>query len=235
MINLVNISKTFQQSRQEIHAVRNVSLTVKQGDIIGIVGTSGAGKSTVLNCINLLERPDSGEVWVDGINLTDLKERQLEAKRKDIAMIFQHFNLFNQRTVLENVVYPIRGRGLSKKAVYDKGRELLAMVGISDKENAYPNQLSGGQKQRVAIARALSSDPRVLLCDEATSALDPETTTAILRLLADINQKLGITMVLITHEKAVVKQLCNKVALMENGELIEVADTVSFFFFFFMF
>ena len=229
MIHLTNISKTYHQSRAQIHAVKGVSLDVEKGDILGIVGTSGAGKSTILNCINLLERPDEGEVWVDGVDLMTLTEKQVEKKRKETGMIFQHFNLFSQRTVLENVIYPIKGRGLGKEEILNRGRELLSLVGISDKEEAYPNQLSGGQKQRVAIARALSSNPKILLCDEATSALDPETTTAILKLLGDINQKLGITIVLITHEKAVVKQLCNKVALMENGELIEMSDTVSFF------
>lgn len=229
MIHLVNISKTYHQPKEQVHAVREVSLDVEKGDVLGIVGTSGAGKSTILNCINLLERPDKGEVWVDGVDLMTLTEKQVEKKRKETGMIFQHFNLFSQRNVLENVIYPIKGRGLSKNEILNRGRELLHLVGILDKETAYPNQLSGGQKQRVAIARALSSNPKILLCDEATSALDPQTTTAILKLLADINQKLGITIVLITHEKAVVKQICTKVALMENGELIETNDTVSFF------
>ncbi|NLB91241.1 MAG: ATP-binding cassette domain-containing protein [Clostridiales bacterium] len=229
MIELIGISKAFQDHLTTVHAVKDVSVSIEEGDILGIVGSSGAGKSTVLNCINLLEKPDKGEVWVDGTNLTALKEKELEEKRKEIGMIFQNFELFSQRTVLENVIYPIKGSPMGRKAVRERGKELLKLVGIPDKENAYPNQLSGGQKQRVAIARALSSNPKILLCDEATSALDPETTNAILRLLQDINKRLHITIVLITHEKAVVKQICNRVVLMEDGEVVEQGNTVAFF------
>ncbi len=229
MIELKNITKTFHDKELVVHAVRDVNLIVNQGDVLGIVGTSGAGKSTVLNCINLLEKPDLGEVWVDGVNLTALKEGKVEEKRKDIGMIFQNFNLFSQRSVLDNVIYPIKNKKISKKEKIKRGEELLEIVGIPDKAKAYPNQLSGGQKQRVAIARALSSNPKILLCDEATSALDPETTNAILKLLQDINQRLGITIVLITHEKAVIKQICNRVVLMEKGQIVEEGNTVEFF------
>ena len=218
MIYLKNICKTFiDDNKKEVHAVNDVSLTINDGDIFGIIGFSGAGKSTLVRCINLLERPTSGTVEVDGKDLTKLSEKELRESRKKIGMIFQHFNLFPSRTIFGNVAFPLQGSGLSKEEIAAKVRNLLELVGISEKENAYPSQLSGGQKQRVAIARALANDPDILLCDEATSALDPQTTKAILDLLKDLNKKLGITIVVITHEMAVVKEICNKVAVMERS------------------
>ena len=227
MIYLKNICKTFiDDNKKEVHAVNDVSLTINDGDIFGIIGFSGAGKSTLVRCINLLERPTSGTVEVDGKDLTKLSEKELRESRKKIGMIFQHFNLFPSRTIFGNVAFPLQGSGLSKEEIAAKVRNLLELVGISEKENAYPSQLSGGQKQRVAIARALANDPDILLCDEATSALDPQTTKAILDLLKDLNKKLGITIVVITHEMAVVKEICNKVAVMEKGRVVEEGDVV---------
>lgn len=230
MIYLKNICKTFiDDNKKEVHAVNDVSLTINDGDIFGIIGFSGAGKSTLVRCINLLERPTSGTVEVDGKDLTKLSEKELRESRKKIGMIFQHFNLFPSRTIFGNVEFPLQGSGLSKEEIAAKVRNLLELVGISEKENAYPSQLSGGQKQRVAIARALANDPDILLCDEATSALDPQTTKAILDLLKDLNKKLGITIVVITHEMAVVKEICNKVAVMEKGRVVEEGDVFSIF------
>lgn len=230
MIYLKNICKTFiDDNKKEVHAVNDVSLTINDGDIFGIIGFSGAGKSTLVRCINLLERPTSGTVEVDGKDLTKLSEKELRESRKKIGMIFQHFNLFPSRTIFGNVAFPLQGSGLSKEEIAAKVRNLLELVGISEKENAYPSQLSGGQKQRVAIARALANDPDILLCDEATSALDPQTTKAILDLLKDLNKKLGITIVVITHEMAVVKEICNKVAVMEKGRVVEEGDIFSIF------
>lgn len=230
MIYLKNICKTFiDDNKKEVHAVNDVSLTINDGDIFGIIGFSGAGKSTLVRCINLLERPTSGTVEVDGKDLTKLSEKELRESRKKIGMIFQHFNLFPSRTIFGNVAFPLQGSGLYKEEIAAKVRNLLELVGISEKENAYPSQLSGGQKQRVAIARALANDPDILLCDEATSALDPQTTKAILDLLKDLNKKLGITIVVITHEMAVVKEICNKVAVMEKGRVVEEGDVFSIF------
>ena len=230
MIYLKNICKTFiDDNKKEVHAVNDVSLTINDGDIFGIIGFSGAGKSTLVRCINLLERPTSGTVEVDGKDLTKLSEKELRESRKKIGMIFQHFNLFPSRTIFGNVAFPLQGSDLSKEEIAAKVRNLLELVGISEKENAYPSQLSGGQKQRVAIARALANDPDILLCDEATSALDPQTTKAILDLLKDLNKKLGITIVVITHEMAVVKEICNKVAVMEKGRVVEEGDVFSIF------
>ena len=230
MIYLKNICKTFiDDNKKEVHAVNDVSLTINDGDIFGIIGFSGAGKSTLVRCINLLERPTSGTVEVDGKDLTKLSEKELRESRKKIGMIFQHFNLFPSRTIFGNVAFTLQGSGLSKEEIAAKVRNLLELVGISEKENAYPSQLSGGQKQRVAIARALANDPDILLCDEATSALDPQTTKAILDLLKDLNKKLGITIVVITHEMAVVKEICNKVAVMEKGRVVEEGDVFSIF------
>ena len=230
MIYLKNICKTFiDDNKKEVHAVNDVSLTINDGDIFGIIGFSGAGKSTLVRCINLLERPTYGTVEVDGKDLTKLSEKELRESRKKIGMIFQHFNLFPSRTIFGNVAFPLQGSGLSKEEIAAKVRNLLELVGISEKENAYPSQLSGGQKQRVAIARALANDPDILLCDEATSALDPQTTKAILDLLKDLNKKLGITIVVITHEMAVVKEICNKVAVMEKGRVVEEGDVFSIF------
>ena len=212
-----------------VHAVQDVSLSIGKGEIFGIIGFSGAGKSTLVRCINLLERPTSGSVTVDGKEMTALSARELRQARKKIGMIFQHFNLMPSRTVFGNVAYPLRGSGLSREQIADKVQRLLDLVGIGDKAEAYPKQLSGGQKQRVAIARALANDPNVLLCDEATSALDPQTTKAILRLLKNLNEKLGITVVIITHEMAVVKEICDRVAVMEHGRVVEQGEVFNVF------
>ena len=221
MITLQNVTKTFQSGGREVHAVRDISLHIRQGEIFGIIGFSGAGKSTLVRCINLLERPTSGTVIVDGQDLTALNPRELRETRKKIGMIFQHFNLLRSRTVYQNVAFPLKKSNLSKQEKEQKILSLLKLVGLSDKRDAYPSQLSGGQKQRVAIARALANDPKVLLCDEATSALDPQTTKAILALLRRVNEELGITIVLITHEMAVVKEICDHVAIMEEGRVVE--------------
>ena len=229
MIELTHISKNFASGGRTVHAVQDVSLSIGKGEIFGIIGFSGAGKSTLVRCINLLERPTSGSVTVDGKEMTALSARELRQARKEIGMIFQHFNLMPSRTVFGNVAYPLRGSGLSGEQIADKVHRLLELVGIGDKAEAYPKQLSGGQKQRVAIARALANDPNVLLCDEATSALDPQTTKAILRLLKDLNEKLGITVVIITHEMAVVKEICDRVAVMEHGRVVEQGEVFNVF------
>ena len=229
MIELTHISKNFASGGRTVHAVQDVSLSIGKGEIFGIIGFSGAGKSTLVRCINLLERPTSGSVTVDGKEMTALSARELWQARKKIGMIFQHFNLMPSRTVFGNVAYPLRGSGLSGEQIADKVHRLLELVGIGDKAEAYPKQLSGGQKQRVAIARALANDPNVLLCDEATSALDPQTTKAILRLLKDLNEKLGITVVIITHEMAVVKEICDRVAVMEHGRVVEQGEVFNVF------
>ena len=229
MIELTHISKNFASGGRTVHAVQDVSLSIGKGEIFGIIGFSGVGKSTLVRCINLLERPTSGSVTVDGKEMTALSARELRQARKKIGMIFQHFNLMPSRTVFGNVAYPLRGSGLSGEQIEDKVHRLLELVGIGDKAEAYPKQLSGGQKQRVAIARALANDPNVLLCDEATSALDPQTTKAILRLLKDLNEKLGITVVIITHEMAVVKEICDRVAVMEHGRVVEQGEVFNVF------
>lgn len=229
MIRLENVSKTFTDSNKEVHAVNNVSLTINDGDIFGIIGFSGAGKSTLVRCINLLEKPTDGKVFVDDAEITALSGRELRKARKKIGMIFQHFNLMPSRTIFGNVAYPLRGSGLSKEEIKEKVHHLLELVGISEKENAFPSQLSGGQKQRVAIARALANDPNILLCDEATSALDPQTTKSILKLLQQLKQTLGITVVVITHEMAVVKEICNRVAVMDHGDVVEEGEVFHVF------
>ena len=229
MIELTHISKNFVSGGRTVHAVQDVSLSIGKGEIFGIIGFSGAGKSTLVRCINLLERPTSGSVTVDGKEMTALSARELRQARKKIGMIFQHFNLMPSRTVFGNVAYPLRGSGLSREQIADKVHRLLELVGIGDKAEAYPKQLSGGQKQRVALARALANDPNVLLCDEATSALDPQTTKAILRLLKNLNEKLGITVVIITHEMAVVKEICDRVAVMEHGRVVEQGEVFNVF------
>ena len=229
MIELKNISKDFGSGEKAVHAVRDVSLSIGSGEIFGIIGFSGAGKSTLVRCINLLERPSSGSVFVAGQDLTALSAKDLRAARKKIGMIFQHFNLMPSRTVAGNVAYPLKGSGLSKEDIQKKVATLLELVGIGDKADAYPSQLSGGQKQRVAIARARANDPQVLLCDEATSALDPQTTKAILHLLKHLNETLGITIVLITHEMAVVKEICDRVAVMEYGRVVEQGEVFTVF------
>jgi D-methionine transport system ATP-binding protein len=229
LIELRHISKDFGTGEHAVHAVQDVSLTVETGEIFGIIGFSGAGKSTLVRCINLLERPTSGEVLLDGQELTALPPKQLRQTRKKIGMIFQHFNLMPSRTVAGNVAYPLRSSGLSREQIAAKVQSLLELVGIGDKADAFPSQLSGGQKQRVAIARALANDPSVLLCDEATSALDPQTTKAILHLLRDLNAKLGLTIVLITHEMAVVREICHRVAVMEHGRVAEQGEVFNVF------
>ena len=229
MIELRHISKDFGTGEHAVHAVQDVSLTVETGEIFGIIGFSGAGKSTLVRCINLLERPTSGEVLLDGQELTALPPKQLRQTRKKIGMIFQHFNLMPSRTVAGNVAYPLRGSGLSREQIAAKVQSLLELVGIGNKADAFPSQLSGGQKQRVSIARALANAPSVLLCDEATSALDPQTTKAILHLLRDLNAKLGLTIVLITHEMAVVREICHRVAVMEHGRVAEQGEVFNVF------
>ena len=222
MIELTHISKDFASGGRTVHAVQDVSLSIGKGEIFGIIGFSGAGKSTLVRCINLLERPTSGSVTVDGKEMTALSARELRQARKKIGMIFQHFNLMPSRTVFGNVAYPLRGSGLSREQIADKVHRLLELVGIGDKAEAYPKQLSGGQKQRVAIARALANDPNVLLCDEATSALDPTTTRSILALLKEINRTLGITIIVITHEMAVIEEICQRVAIIDSSRIAEV-------------
>ncbi|WP_183538330.1 methionine ABC transporter ATP-binding protein [Lactovum miscens] len=229
MIDLQNITVQFTQKKKVVTAVKNVSISIEAGDIFGIVGYSGAGKSTLVRVINLLQKPSFGSVEVAGKDLLKLSPSQLRAERKKIGMIFQHFNLMASRTISQNVDFPLAGSGLSKEDRQKKVENLLDLVGILDKKDAYPEQLSGGQKQRVAIARALANDPKILLCDEATSALDPKTTLSVLELLREINQKLNITIVLITHEMQVVKEICNKVAVMENGSVIEKGNTIDIF------
>lgn len=221
MYRLLNVSKTFNDKENIVNAVNNVSLTIEKGSIHGIIGFSGAGKSTLVRCLNLLEVPDSGKVIFNGKDLMTLKGKELRKSRQKIGMIFQSFNLLVQRTVLGNICYPLEIAGVSKKEAVVKAKKLLEMVGIADKAKSYPSKLSGGQKQRVAIARALATDPDVLLCDEATSALDPITTTSILELLKSINIELGVTIVVITHEMKVVKQICDTVSVMSDGNIVE--------------
>lgn len=229
MIKLENIDVTFKQGAKVVNAVKNVSLHVEPGDIYGIIGYSGAGKSTLVRTINLLQRPTKGNVVVNGVDLLKLKPKGLRAARKKIGMIFQHFNLMNTLSVFDNVAFPLKKSGKTKSEIEQKVLSLLELVGLEDKVNSYPRQLSGGQKQRVAIARALANDPDVLLCDEATSALDPKTTYSILELLKKVNVQLGITIVIITHEMQVVKEICNKVAVMEEGEVIEKGSVLEIF------
>lgn len=229
MIKLEQVSKTFDTNSGNVHAVKDVTLEIQDGEIYGIIGFSGAGKSTLVRCINLLEKPTSGSVILDDVDLTKLDAKGLREVRKKIGMIFQHFNLMRSRTVYQNIVFPLKKSGLSKQEKDEKINELLELVGLTEKKNAYPSQLSGGQKQRVAIARALANDPKVLLCDEATSALDPQTTKSILSLLKKVNDELKITIILITHEMAVVKDICDRVAIMEDGFVVEAGDTVDVF------
>ena len=221
MIKLNNITKIFTLPDKKLTALDDVSLHVPKGQICGVIGASGAGKSTLIRCVNLLERPTHGAVVIDDVDLTQLSDAELVKTRRQIGMIFQHFNLLTSRTVFENVALPLELENKSKAEIQEKTTALLALVGLSDKHNVYPANLSGGQKQRVAIARALARDPKVLLCDEATSALDPATTQSILKLLKEINRTLGITILLITHEMEVVKRICDQVAVIDKGRLIE--------------
>ena len=221
MIRLENVSKTFKVKDKTVTAVDNVSLKISKGEIFGIIGFSGAGKSTLVRCMNLLEVPTTGSVFFDGNDLLKVSDKQLRNSRRKIGMIFQQFNLLEQRTVIKNVCYPLELEGINKNEARSRAEKLLEIVDLKDKENAYPSQLSGGQKQRVAIARALSTNPQVLLCDEATSALDPITTKGVLSLLKKINREMGVTIVVITHEMKVVEQICDRVAIMNNGRVEE--------------
>ena len=221
MIEIKNLSKTFPSADHTVEALKNVSISINDGDIYGIIGMSGAGKSTLVRCINMLERPTEGSVLVDGTDLGGLSDAELRKVRRNITMIFQNFNLLMQRTCLKNICFPLELAGVSKAEAKKRALELLDVVGLPDKANAYPAQLSGGQQQRIAIARALATDPKVLLCDEATSALDPKTTHSVLQLIRDINQKLGITVIIITHQMSVVEEICNKVAILDHGVVVE--------------
>ena len=228
MITLENITKTYDGSAT-VHALKGINLTIEDGEIFGIIGKSGAGKSTLVRCINLLERPTSGRVIIDDKDMTALSDSQLRAERKNIGMIFQHFNLLSSRTVFDNIAFPLELVNTPKEVIRKKVDDLLELVGLTDRQHNYPSQLSGGQKQRVGIARALASDPKILLCDEATSALDPQTTKSILELLQDINKRLHITIVIITHEMAVIKEICNRVAVIEGGVIKEEGRVVDVF------
>lgn len=221
MIEIKNLCKSFPTAEGTLDALREVSLTVEDGQIYGIIGMSGAGKSTLVRCINMLERPTSGTVVIDGLDIGALSEKQLRPVRRQISMIFQGFNLLMQRTCLDNVCFPLELSGTPRAKARERALELLELVGLPDKAKAYPAQLSGGQQQRVAIARALATDPKVLLCDEATSALDPTTTHAILELIRDINAKMGITAILITHQMSVVEEICTHVAILDHGQVVE--------------
>ena len=229
MIELKNLSKHFETADGSVDALRHINLTVQDGDIYGIIGMSGAGKSTLVRCINMLEKPTEGSVIWNGRDLGTMSEKELRAMRRRITMIFQSFNLLMQRTCIKNVTLPLRLSGMNKNEAEKRGMELLDLVGLPDKANSYPAQLSGGQQQRVAIARALATDPEVLLCDEATSALDPKTTHAILELIREINKKLGITVIVITHQMSVVQEICNRVAILEHGEVVEEGDVSEVF------
>ena len=220
-IEVKHLSKTFEQKGVHVDALKDINLTIGAGDIYGIIGMSGAGKSTLVRCLNFLERPTDGQVLIEGKDLGTLNEKELRKQRSDIAMIFQHFNLLMQKNVIDNICFPLQIQGVKKKEARAKARELLKTVGLEEKEKAYPAQLSGGQKQRVAIARALASNPKILLCDEATSALDPQTTASILELLKSINEQFQITIVIITHQMSVIREICNRVAIIEHGELVE--------------
>ena len=224
IIEIRQLSKIFGSGDSQVAALQNVSLEVRSGEIFGIIGLSGAGKSTLVRCINLLEHPNEGSVLFHGKDLTHLKSRELRLQRRKISMIFQSFNLLDQRTSLDNICFPLELAGVPKKEARKRAMELLETVGLPDKANAYPVQLSGGQKQRIAIARALASDPEVLLCDEATSALDPQTTDSILKLLQQINRERGITVIIITHQMSVIEQICHRVAILDSGVVAEIGE-----------
>lgn len=224
MIKIRNLSKTFEansRGEENVNALRDINLDVNKGDIYGIIGMSGAGKSTLIRTMNMLERPTSGKVYIDGVDISSLKDKDLRKVRRKVTMIFQHFNLMMQRNVIENIMLPLKFEGVKKEIRYEKAMEALKLVGLLDKEKAYPSQLSGGQRQRIAIARALVTRPEILLCDEATSALDPKTSLSILKLLEEINREYGITIVLITHQMSVVEEICNKVAILDGGYVVE--------------
>ena len=228
-IDIIGLTKKFEVKGDVICALNDVNLSIEKGEIYGIIGMSGAGKSTLVRTINYLEKPTEGKILIDGINLGELSEKELRKKRSEIGMIFQGFNLLEQKSVIDNVCFPLELTGVKKKAAKERARELLRTVNLEEKEKAYPSQLSGGQKQRVAIARALATNPKILLCDEATSALDPQTTDSILALLKEINEKLGITIVVITHQMSVVTDICKKVAIIDNGRLVEEGEVETVF------
>ena len=229
IIQIEHLSKTFGSGDGQVAALKDVNLSVRQGEIFGIIGLSGAGKSTLVRCINLLERPDEGQVLFHGKDLMSLSPKELREERRIISMIFQSFNLLDQRTALDNICFPMELAGTSKKEARKRAQALLETVGLPDKADAYPVQLSGGQKQRIAIARALASDPEVLLCDEATSALDPQTTDSILKLLQQINKERGITVIIITHQMSVIEQICHRVAILDAGEVAEIGEVEAVF------
>lgn len=229
MIEIKNLSKTFKTADSSLDALKNVSLTINDGDIYGIIGMSGAGKSTLVRCINMLERPTEGQILIDGVDMGVLSSKQLRDARRNITMIFQGFNLLMQRNCLKNICFPLELEGMKKEDAKKRALELLEIVGLPDKAKAYPAQLSGGQQQRIAIARALATNPKVLLCDEATSALDPNTTHSILNLIRDINKKLGITVIIITHQMSVVEETCNRVAILDNGTVVEQGEVSTVF------
>lgn len=229
MIEIKNLSKTFKTADSSLDALKNVSLTINDGDIYGIIGMSGAGKSTLVRCINMLERPTEGQILIDGVDMGSLSSKQLRDARRNITIIFQGFNLLMQRNCLKNICFPLELEGMKKEDAKKRALELLEIVGLPDKAKAYPAQLSGGQQQRIAIARALATNPKVLLCDEATSALDPNTTHSILNLIRDINKKLGITVIIITHQMSVVEETCNRVAILDNGTVVEQGEVSTVF------
>ena len=229
MIEIKNLSKTFKTADGSLDALKNVSLTINDGDIYGVIGMSGAGKSTLVRCINMLERPTEGQILIDGVDMGSLSSKQLRDARRNITMIFQGFNLLMQRNCLKNICFPLELEGMKKEDAKKRALELLEIVGLPDKAKAYPAQLSGGQQQRIAIARALATKPKVLLCDEATSALDPNTTHSILNLIRDINKKLGITVIIITHQMSVVEETCNRVAILDNGTVVEQGEVSTVF------
>ncbi|MFC5447878.1 methionine ABC transporter ATP-binding protein [Paenibacillus aestuarii] len=229
MIHISNLEKVYDNVPGRIPAIQQINLDIERGEIFGIIGHSGAGKSTLLRCVNMLERPTSGTITIDGEDMIALDSRQLQVKRRKIGMIFQHFNLLSSATVADNIAFPLKLAGMSKAAIRSRIEELLELVGLTDHARKYPNQLSGGQKQRVGIARALANHPDILLCDEATSALDPQTTSSILSLLLDINKKLGITILLITHEMQVIRAICDRVAVMEGGHVVETGKVLDVF------
>lgn len=229
IIEIRSLSKTFHGKNAEVHALRDINLKIEPGDIFGIIGMSGAGKSTLVRCMNMLERPTEGTVFFNGMDLSMLNRKQLGEARRSMGMIFQQFNLLMQRTAEANICFPLEIAGVDKASAKKRAKELLELVGLADKAGAYPSQLSGGQKQRIAIARALATNPKVLLCDEATSALDPNTTASILTLLKDINRRLGITIVIITHEMSVIEEICNRVAIISESKIAECGEVTEIF------
>ena len=230
IIQIQDLEKRFRSKNTEVYALQGINLTIRKGDIFGIIGKSGAGKSTLVRCINMLERPTGGSVMFEGRDMCRLGSRDLQIARRSMGMIFQQFNLLMQRTAEENICFPLELAGVKKDAARERARELLELVNLSDRAQSYPSQLSGGQKQRVAIARALATNPKILLCDEATSALDPATTESILSLIKDINRRLGITAIIITHEMSVIEKICNQVAIISHGRIAETGSVEEVFF-----